>query len=159
MVGIEDIGIEPHIQIDPDKSFNDERDFVLERAINVIKAVDDGCVIIHSNLDIPMSCVEYGSNLYRFTLDFYKNDSDPNEFYWKMDTDTLTEGNYSYSNHCIAVGSDLMIEVPCAEYNGNLYEFSLRFYNSPSDPPGLYWKMDKSTLVVKCIFGIYILNS
>ncbi len=139
MIEFEDRGIEPNIKIEPKESFNDERDFVLERAISVIKAVEDGCVIVHSNFDIPMSCVDYSASQYRFTLEFFKNVNDQNGLYWKMNTDTLAEGNESYSNYCINVGTDLMIVVSCAEYDGNLYEFSLDFYHNPSDPSGLYW--------------------
>jgi DNA-binding beta-propeller fold protein YncE len=47
---------------------------------------------------------------------------------------------------CLAVASDLSIRVPCAEYNGNPFSFSLDFYHSPDDPSGYYWKMVMSTL-------------
>jgi DNA-binding beta-propeller fold protein YncE len=47
---------------------------------------------------------------------------------------------------CLTVGSDLSIQVPCAEYNGNPYGFTLDFYRNPDDMSGYYWKMIKSTL-------------
>ena len=57
---------------------------------------------------------------------------------------------------CLAVAGDLSIRVPCAEYNGNPYSFSLDFYRNPDDPSGYYWKMVMSTLTTgagtDCIF-------
>ena len=57
---------------------------------------------------------------------------------------------YRYNeNDCISVGADLSMPIPCVEYNGAQYDFTLNLFNNPYDPSGLYWKMDKSTLVVK----------
>ena len=47
---------------------------------------------------------------------------------------------------CLAVGADLGIQVPCAEYNGNQYGFTLDFYYNPDDPSGYYWKLVMATL-------------
>jgi hypothetical protein len=55
----------------------------------------------------------------------------------------------SEGNDCISVGADLSLAVPCADYGGTQYGFTLSPYNNPYDSSGLYWKMDKSTLVVK----------
>ena len=50
---------------------------------------------------------------------------------------------------CIPIGNDLSMPMSCVSYNGTQYGFTLDFYNNPYDPSGYYWKMDKSTLVVK----------
>lgn len=55
-------------------------------------------------------------------------------------------GFYWKGGVCLAVAGDLSISVPCAEYLGNRYGFTLNFYSNPDDPSGLYWKMDGSTL-------------
>ena len=47
---------------------------------------------------------------------------------------------------CLAVGSGLGIQVPCAEYNSNPYGFTLDFYRNPDDLSGYYWKMVMTTL-------------
>jgi hypothetical protein len=47
---------------------------------------------------------------------------------------------------CLAVAADLSIHVPCAEYNGNQYGFTLAFYRNPDDPSGYYWNLVKATL-------------
>ena len=47
---------------------------------------------------------------------------------------------------CLTVESDLSILVPCAEYNGIQYGFTLDFYHNPDDLSGLYWKLIISTL-------------
>jgi hypothetical protein len=49
-------------------------------------------------------------------------------------------------NGCLSVAGDLGIWVPCAEYNGTQYGFTLDFYSNPDDPTGYYWKLDKATL-------------
>ena len=50
------------------------------------------------------------------------------------------------ANACLCVGGDLSIWIPCAQYGGTKYAFTLVFYSNPGDPSGLYWKMDTSTL-------------
>ncbi|OQY41951.1 MAG: hypothetical protein B6240_14525 [Desulfobacteraceae bacterium 4572_87] len=62
--------------------------------------------------------------------------------------------NYNYNrfiagaNACLCVGGDFSIWIPCAQYGGTKYAFNLVFYNNPSDPSGLYWKMDMTTLTM-----------
>ena len=50
------------------------------------------------------------------------------------------------SSNCLTVAADLSIRVPCAEYNGTRYGFTLDFYRHPDDPSGYYWKLDMATL-------------
>ena len=50
---------------------------------------------------------------------------------------------------CILIGKDLSMPIPSAIYNGTEYGSTLGFYSNPNDPSVYYWKMDKSTLVVK----------
>ena len=45
------------------------------------------------------------------------------------------------ASDCLAIATDLSIRVPCAEYDGNPYGFSLHFYPNPHDPSGYYWKL------------------
>jgi hypothetical protein len=47
---------------------------------------------------------------------------------------------------CLPIKSDLGIQLPCVDYNGNLYGFILDFYRNPDDMSGYYWKMVMSTL-------------
>ena len=83
---------------------------------------------------------------YGFTLNFYSNPDDASGFYWKLDMTTLVGG---IGAACIPIGADLSLPMDCVSYNGTQYGFNLDFYNNPYDPSGYYWKMDKSTLVVK----------
>jgi len=48
---------------------------------------------------------------------------------------------------CLPVAADLSIRVPCAEYNGNKYGFTLGFYRNPDDPSGYYWNLIMATLM------------
>ena len=59
----------------------------------------------------------------------------------KQTTVTVTGGG-----PCLNVASDFSIQVPCADYNGNPYGFSLGFYRHPDDPSGFYWNLIMSTL-------------
>ena len=47
---------------------------------------------------------------------------------------------------CLAVGAGLGIQVPCAEYQGNQYGFTLDFYRNQDDLSGYYWKLVMDTL-------------
>ena len=47
---------------------------------------------------------------------------------------------------CLSVAGDLSISVPCAEYNGTRYGFTLEFYSNPDDRSGYYWNLDMATL-------------
>ena len=43
---------------------------------------------------------------------------------------------------CRYVGEDLSIPISCARYLGISYGFTFQFYVNPSDPGGLYWKLN-----------------
>ena len=47
---------------------------------------------------------------------------------------------------CLSVAGDLSIWVPCAQYNGSRYSFTLNFYSNPDDASGYYWKLNMATL-------------
>ena len=46
---------------------------------------------------------------------------------------------------CLTVNADLSIDVPCVDYKGSLYGFTLKYYDKPNDD-GLYWRLDNDTL-------------
>ncbi len=47
---------------------------------------------------------------------------------------------------CLTFDNDLSLIIPCLQYSGVAYEFTLDYYENPDDPLGHYWKMDASTL-------------
>jgi len=51
----------------------------------------------------------------------------------------------SLGDNCLAIGDDLSIFFPCAEYNDVGYSFTLTYFPNLDDPTNLYWKMDLST--------------
>ncbi|MCF8145706.1 MAG: 6-bladed beta-propeller [Deltaproteobacteria bacterium] len=57
-----------------------------------------------------------------------------------------TSVTVSVTTDCLPVAADLSIRVPCAEYIGNPYGFTLDSYRNPDDPAGLYWKLVLATL-------------
>ena len=104
------------------------------------------CLAVGAGLGINVPCANYSGNQYGFTLDFYRNVEYPSGFYWKLISSTLTTGTGAY---CLQIEIDLSMPMDCVSYNGSQYGFTLRFYPNPYDPSGVYWVMDKSTLMVK----------
>lgn len=47
---------------------------------------------------------------------------------------------------CLYFGDDMSIRVPCAEYQGTPYGFTLKYYRNPGDFLGHYWNLDAATL-------------
>jgi len=116
----------------------------VQTSVTVLTTTD--CLAVAADLSIRVPCAEYNGARYGFILDFYRNPDDPAGYYWKLVIGTLTGGT---GTDCISIGSDLRMPVPCVSYNGTQYGFTLKFYNNPYDPSGLYWKMDMSTLEIK----------
>ena len=50
------------------------------------------------------------------------------------------------TNGCLSVTDNLSIWVPCAEYSGTQYGFTLGFYRNPDDLSGYYWNLVMATL-------------
>ena len=119
---------------------------IADITVDVVLECDDFCLAVAGDLTISVPCAEYLGNRYGFTLNFYSNPDDPSGLYWEMVLATFTTGE---GTDCIPIGGDLSMPIPCAAYSGTQYGFTLRFYNNPYDPSGLYWKMDLSTFSVK----------
>ena len=126
--------------------FARDRKGVLSLPVQTTVTVTNGCLSVAGDLSIWAPCGEYEGTQYGFTFNFYTNPDNPSGLYWKLDIATLTGGT---GTDVIPIGGDLSMPVPCAAYNGVQYGFTLKFYNNPYDPSGLYWKMDMSTLEVK----------
>ena len=118
----------------------------LSLPIQTTVTVTGGCLSVAGDLSIWVPCAEYNGTRYGFTLDFYSNPDDRSGYYWNLDMATLTGGT---GTDIVPISGDLSMPMPCVSYNGTQYGFTLSFYSNPYDPSGYYWKMDKSTLVVK----------
>ena len=116
----------------------------VQTAVTIIGSA--GCLSVSNDLTISVPCAEYGAQQFGFALNFYPNPEDSSGLYWKLDTATLAGGT---GTDCIRIGADLSIPISCVAYNGAQYGFTLGFYNNPSDPSGLYWKMNISSFEVK----------
>jgi|GEM_PF-996372 len=53
-------------------------------------------------------------------------------------------GAYEYAA-CFAISPELDISIPCAQYAGNTYAFTLNYYRNPNDSNGFYWELDAGT--------------
>ena len=47
---------------------------------------------------------------------------------------------------CLSVAGDLSMMVPCVEYNGTKYAFTLGFYQNPDNLSGYHWNLVRGTL-------------
>ena len=121
-------------------------DFIAFLNDHKLNAYSPNCLSVESDLSLEIPCAEHAGINYEFTLNYYANPTDPSGLYWKMDLNTFKQ---SICGECISVGNDLSLPISCAEHSDTRYGFTLRYYNNPYDPSGLYWKMDKSTLLVK----------
>ena len=123
---------------------DDKGSLSLPQQTSVTRGSD--CQPVGRDFSIVVPSAEYHGSKYGFTLDFYRNPDDLGGFYWKLILSTLTKGEGAF---CIPIGTDLSMPMDCVSYSGTQYGFNLQFYSNPYDPSGYYWKMDKSTLVVK----------
>lgn len=102
-------------------------------------------ISVDSTLALNISCVQYQGGRYGFILKYSPVAGDPSALDWKMDTSTVNEVNNSGSG-CISVGTDLKISIPSITYQKKRYAFTMNYLPVPSDPLGLYWKMDSNTI-------------
>ncbi|MDY6971781.1 MAG: cellulase family glycosylhydrolase, partial [Thermodesulfobacteriota bacterium] len=114
-------------------------------AIKLYKTGD--CVCFAGDLSLDLPCVSYAGIPYAFTLYYYYNIYDPYNLYWVMDLTSFTAG--SNTGDCLAFGSDLSIQLPCAGYDCERYGFTLNYYYNPYDPYNLYWIMDLASFTVE----------
>lgn len=94
------------------------------------------------SLRLVLPCIEYAGQHYEVAFDHYPNPSDPSGLYWRFSTLWAS----SSSGSCGSVDANLNITGACVNYFGIQYTFSLDYYNNPSDPSGLYWKLKLATL-------------
>lgn len=95
-----------------------------------------------TSLRLVLPCVGYAGKTYEVALEYYQNASDPSNLYWRFSS--LRAGTAGGS--CGSVDAELNISGVCVNYLGVQYTFSLDHYNNPSDPSGLYWKLQLVTL-------------
>jgi len=117
-------------------------------AVTVIRLAEEpeNCLTIADDWSISIPCAVFDGISYAFTLDFYPYADDPAGIYFKMDLATVSNG---LGEDCLLFGEDMSLPLPCVELDGTKYQFVLDFYPNPSDPAGLYWKMDLNSVVVK----------
>ncbi|MCP4687828.1 MAG: PQQ-binding-like beta-propeller repeat protein [Desulfobacterales bacterium] len=96
-----------------------------------------GCVPVNADLALETR-VELGGLKYQFTLKHAVVAADPAGLYWKLDMATLQLLSAS-AEGCAQFGENYSLPV-CAEYYGNVFNFTLIFARNPDDPGGLYWK-------------------
>lgn len=126
MEPIEDKGIEPDIWIDPDASYDDERDYVLEKAMAVIQEQETSdCLSFNSDLSIEVPCMSIGEGRFRVVFQYTGNG-----FAWEVaDYRTVSTGV-----GCIPFNNDLTFKFPCIELEGMNFELDFEYTGT-----GLIW--------------------
>jgi phospholipase/lecithinase/hemolysin len=108
------------------------------------------CAKVNADLSLNLFLVEYGGMRFGFTLNYIGGiPGDPGGFYWEMNLATLgvESDNILGIDHVVA-GDALNLIVPCAEYAGSRFAFSLDFVQD-SGAGALLWRMDLPSLMVK----------
>ncbi|MCP4687098.1 MAG: PQQ-binding-like beta-propeller repeat protein [Desulfobacterales bacterium] len=96
-----------------------------------------GCTSVNADLALDTR-VDLGGVKYQFTLKHAAVAADPSGLYWKLDMATL-QALPASAEGCAQLGEGYSLPV-CAEYYGNVFNFTLDFAQNPDDPGGLYWK-------------------
>ncbi len=82
---------------------------------------------------------------YQISLNFYPNPTDPLSLYWVIDLNSVGTIQ-SPGNDYATIDSDLQIKIPKIEFEGNYYQIILNKYFNLTDPFGLYWVLDLSSV-------------
>ncbi len=112
--------------------------------------LSEDCTKVNDDLSINLFFVDYGGMRFAFTLNYIGAPPGyPEGFYWQMDLATLgVEPDDILGIAHAAADDDLDLIVPCAEYGGNRYAFTLDFVGSRG--PGIFlWRLNIPSLVMK----------
>jgi len=103
--------------------------------------------------DLPtIDLISVGNSRYEGTYTNFTSSGTYNIAVFAMDRKGVlslpvqTTATVTTASSCLAVAKDLSIRVPCAEYDGTGYGFTLVFYRNPDDPSGYYWTLPMATL-------------
>lgn len=114
MQPFEDIGITPDILITPENSYDNERDYVLEKAIEVISRTSPDippssqCLQFDQELSFTIPCVSVSGN--RVQLSFGFNPDFP-PFTWYVEDFEIIEN----TENCLEMAPDFSFTLPCIE--------------------------------------------
>ncbi len=60
------------------------------------------------------------------------------------------EKSSSETDRIVSIASDRSMDIPCADFQGTRYEFSLAWYKNPQDLSGHYWKLEPASVKTGC---------
>ena len=120
MQPIEDIGIAPDIWIDPASSYDDERDYVLEKAVEVLRGPSSsGCLVFAPDFSIDVPCMDIGGGRLHVFFQYTGNG-----FTWQV-TDYGFAGD-AYDT-CISLKNNLSFTLPCIKLDGMELELTFGY--------------------------------
>ena len=125
---IEDRGIEPDIRIDPEQSYDAERDYVLEKAIEVIRESKGSpdCLVFKDDLSIALPCMEISGTCWQIFFQYTGEG-----FTWEV-----ADFRSTSSGSCIPLNNDLSFTIPCIQLEEFILELSFEYTGS-----GLVWAL------------------
>ena len=102
---------------------------------------------IGSGLKIIIPSLDFQGNDYQVTLNYYPNPSDTDNYFWKLDANSVGVGQ-NCSGDCASVDSNWQIIIPKIEFEGNFYQINLKYYQHPNNPSDFHWMLDLSSITI-----------
>jgi hypothetical protein len=104
---------------------------------------EEHCILVGDDLKINIPCSTYRGTGYEFFLNPKRVLTDTTGLYWKMDKESFSEIK-QFDTLCI--GDNLDLDIYCAVYQGNRYEFTLNPLRNTDHLSDLTWKLNVPTV-------------
>lgn len=115
------------------------------------------CVKVGANLGLTVPCSAVGADHVGFAMDFFSNSLDPDNLYWALDLSSLSVP--AQTENCVTFDTtDLSLSMPCAEFGGTHFEFTLQPWNNPNDTASFYWQMDLTSVEARSGSQLFVTN-
>ena len=135
MQPFEDIGITPDVLINPEDSYDDERDYVLEKAIQVITKTSpeippvSACLRFDQEFSFTVPCVSVSGNCFQLSFGF---NPDFPPFTWHVKDFEMSQNK----ENCLEMAPDFSFNLPCIELDGTRLTLDFKYTGT-----GLDWAL------------------
>ncbi len=95
---------------------------------------------------VTIPAIDVGGQCYQVVLNYYANPSDPQNFFWIVDVNSLGTGlGCGFDSATLNLGN-LDILIPFLEYQGAFYELTLNYAGDISGGGNFIWRLDLSSV-------------